>query len=59
MVDQQVGVFQLSICRRCKQKIPKGQESFIPKLGTFCIPCVEVLIGDDDYIDPYIGEKLI
>lgn len=50
--------FQRSICRRCKQEIPKGQGAFIPKLGTFCIPCAEVLAGDDDYNDPDTGEKV-
>jgi hypothetical protein len=54
-----MGVYELSICRRCKQEIPKGGVIYIPGYGIVCYSCCEVLAGDDDYNDPYTGEKIL
>lgn len=60
MVERpRMGVYELSICRRCKQEIPKGGVIYIPGYGIVCYSCCEVLAGDDDYNDPYTGEKIL
>ena len=32
---------------------------YIPGYGTVCWHCAEVLASDDDYNDPYTGEKIL
>ena len=58
--------YEHTVCQRCKRPIsiiitdvPRSQAVFIAGYGTVCVPCAEVLTGDDDYNDPYTGEKIL
>jgi hypothetical protein len=49
---------QNELCVRCHKPIT-GRSFYVDGYGVVCYNCAEMLAGDDDYNDPYTGDKVI